>query len=128
MGLLFGFDFAKSKRTSEVVQESLRTWYQHSNNVGVLGHWIMWPWLQCKHNFSCLKFTKHKRYLKRITECLICCSNSSKGLLPLSYKELFAEFTSLTIALHLLALCLVYMLCFALLCIMIIYVTKPVDL
>jgi hypothetical protein len=106
MGLLLALIFAKLKRPSEVVQKSLSTWYQHSHNAGVLGHWIMWPWLQCKHDFSCLKLTIHKRYLKRIIEYLICCSNSSKGLLPLSYKELFAEFTSLTIVLHLLALCL----------------------
>jgi hypothetical protein len=120
--------FAKSKRPSEVVQESLSTLHQHSHNAGVLGHWKMWPWLQCKHDFSCLKLKKHKRYLKRITEYLICCSSSSKGLLPLSYKELFAEFTSPTIVLRLLALCLEYILGFALLFIMIIYVTKSVDL
>jgi len=96
--------------------------------MGALGHWIMWPWFQCKYDFSCLKLTNHKRYLKRITEYLICCSISSKGLLPLSYKELFAQFTSLTIVLHLLALCLEYIMCFALLWIMIIDVTKPVDL
>jgi len=128
MGLLLSLIFAKPKRPSEEVQECLSTWHQHSHNMGVLGPWIMWPWLQCKHDFRSLKLANHKRYLKRITEYLICCSNSSKGLLPLSYKELFAKFTSLTIVLHLLALCLEYILCFALLWITVIDVTKSVDL